>query len=423
MRVLLVTPPMIQLNTPYPATAYLTGFLRQQARERGLGAGRAAGRPGAGAVPAAVQPGGAGRGGRQLQAGAAGAPGKRRGRRSMAPRGRPLPAHAGRYQDTVEAVVRFLQGRDPGLAMRIAGRQFLPEGPRFAALSARRIRTTTDAPEADAGVGVRPAGSGRSGQAPGQPVHRRPGRHVSRRHRPALRAEPLRREAGRERHLVRRPGRRAGGAPHAGRPHPGRHHRPAAGGSTARTCWGSACRSPATSTARSGSPAAAASSRPATRIVLGGGYVNTELRDLADPRVFDDFDYVTLDDGERPLLALIEHLQAPADPDRTLLRTLVRTGQGPQARIELRSDPRHHDVPLRDAGTPTYDGLPLGSLRLAVRDAEPDVPAVVRRPLEQADRGPRLLLEEVHVLRRHARLHRPLRSGVGRSCWSIASRR
>ena len=29
MRCLLVTPPMVQLNTPYPATAYLTGFLRQ----------------------------------------------------------------------------------------------------------------------------------------------------------------------------------------------------------------------------------------------------------------------------------------------------------------------------------------------------------------------------------------------------------
>ena len=35
MRVLLVTPPMIQLNTPYPATAYLTGFLRLHAA--GLG--------------------------------------------------------------------------------------------------------------------------------------------------------------------------------------------------------------------------------------------------------------------------------------------------------------------------------------------------------------------------------------------------
>jgi hypothetical protein len=29
MKILLITPPMTQLNTPYPATAYLTGFLKQ----------------------------------------------------------------------------------------------------------------------------------------------------------------------------------------------------------------------------------------------------------------------------------------------------------------------------------------------------------------------------------------------------------
>jgi hypothetical protein len=44
--------------------------------------------------------------------------------------------------------------------------------------------------------------------------------------------------------------------------------------------------------------------------VLGGGFVNTELRELAEPRVFDYFDFVTLDAGERPLLALLEHLRA-----------------------------------------------------------------------------------------------------------------
>ena len=32
--------------------------------------------------------------------------------------------------------MRFLQGHDPSLAMRIVGRAFLPEGPRFAALDA-----------------------------------------------------------------------------------------------------------------------------------------------------------------------------------------------------------------------------------------------------------------------------------------------
>ena len=43
--------------------------------------------------------------------------------------------------------------------------------------------------------------------------------------------------------------------------------------------------------------------------VLGGGWVNTELRELDEPRVFDYFDHVTLDDGEKPLLALIEYWQ------------------------------------------------------------------------------------------------------------------
>ncbi len=44
-------------------------------------------------------------------------------------------AHADPYIDTVEPVIRFLQGRDPSLAFRIVGRAFLPEGPRFAHLT------------------------------------------------------------------------------------------------------------------------------------------------------------------------------------------------------------------------------------------------------------------------------------------------
>src|SRR5207248_8408586 len=43
---------------------------------------------------------------------------------------------APRYLETVDAVVRFLQGHDPSLALRIVGREFVPEGPRFAVLSA-----------------------------------------------------------------------------------------------------------------------------------------------------------------------------------------------------------------------------------------------------------------------------------------------
>jgi radical SAM superfamily enzyme YgiQ (UPF0313 family) len=62
---------------------------------------------------------------------------------------------------------------------------------------------------------------------------------------------------------------------------------------------------------------------PQVVTVLGGGFVNTELRELSEPRVFDYFDYVCLDDGERPLLALLEHLRGERGVER-LVRTFVR---------------------------------------------------------------------------------------------------
>jgi radical SAM superfamily enzyme YgiQ (UPF0313 family) len=67
--------------------------------------------------------------------------------------------------------------------------------------------------------------------------------------------------------------------------------------------------------------------------------------------VFDFVDFITLDDGERPLLALLDHL---ADPKKPLFRTFVRDGD----RVELETSPLH-DIPFRDVGTPTYRGLPL----------------------------------------------------------------
>ena len=40
---------------------------------------------------------------------------------------------------------------------------------------------------------------------------------------------------------------------------------------------------------------------PDLKIVMGGGFPNTALRDLEDTRVFDFIDYILFDDGERPL--------------------------------------------------------------------------------------------------------------------------
>ncbi len=129
MRVLLVTPPMTQLNTPYPATAYLTGFLRLHAADLKLTVTQA---------DASLS----------LFLRLFSAPlvahmaDELRGRAGTTARGAPVPPaiahfleHAERYVDTVEPAIRFLQRRDPSLALRIVGRAFLPEGSRFAHLS------------------------------------------------------------------------------------------------------------------------------------------------------------------------------------------------------------------------------------------------------------------------------------------------
>lgn len=90
---------------------------------------------------------------------------------------------------------------------------------------------------------------------------------------------------------------------------------------------------------------------PALPIVFGGGYVNTELRDLRDPRLFDFCDYLVLDDGERPLLALLERLTGTARP---LVRTFTRD----------RGSVRFHESDEPDLwgaalGTPRYDPAEL----------------------------------------------------------------
>ncbi len=48
---------------------------------------------------------------------------------------------------------------------------------------------------------------------------------------------------------------------------------------------------------------------PNAKIALGGGFANTELRSVSDPRVFEFIDFITLDDGEAPILQLIHNIR------------------------------------------------------------------------------------------------------------------
>ncbi len=58
-------------------------------------------------------------------------------------------------------------------------------------------------------------------------------------------------------------------------------------------------------------------------VVMGGGYVNTELREVDDARLWDNVDALTYDDGEAPLHSLIRWQSGGA---RALCRTRTREG-------------------------------------------------------------------------------------------------
>ena len=94
--------------------------------------------------------------------------------------------------------------------------------------------------------------------------------------------------------------------------------------------------------------------RPDITIALGGGYANTELRRISDPRVFDFVDFITLDDGERPLLSLIDHL-SNSQPRKALCRTFYRE----KDRVLFVNDPTATNFSLNDVGCPTYRGFRL----------------------------------------------------------------
>jgi hypothetical protein len=116
--------------------------------------------------------------------------------------------------------------------------------------------------------------------------------------------------------------------------------------------------------------------------VLGGGWVNTELRGLKAPEVPDFVDFVTLDDGEAPLMALVEHVRGTRPREELCARSCGSMGPCASSTAAASSCPR----------PPTTRGLPLDRY-LAPRAAEPDAPVLVGRALEQAHARARVLLE------------------------------
>lgn len=105
---------------------------------------------------------------------------------------------------------------------------------------------------------------------------------------------------------------------------------------------------------------------PEIAVLMGGGFPNTELRSLSDIRVFDYVDFICLDDGERPIFNVIEHLEGKrslSDLKRTfcLVDNIVTYCNGCH-------DP---DFPQKDLGTPDYSNLLLNDYLSVIEIANP----------------------------------------------------
>jgi radical SAM superfamily enzyme YgiQ (UPF0313 family) len=332
VRILSIIPPMTQLNTPYPSTAYLTGFLHSRgfkAEQADLSIALALkllSLEGVQAIHGQVS--------------------------ALSSEQRTLVTcffaeHFESYRTTIAPVIRFLQGRDPSLAHRIASRHYLPEGPRFASLEQFIDNGQHDGDPLDWAFGalgvqdrakhlatlylndladvIRDAIDPRfefvryaESLAASQPTFDQLQTALSAPHNlvdASLHALTLEALSQYQPTLVL-----------ITAPFPGNVYGAFRIAQTIKQA------------------------HPSIVTVLGGGYCNTELRAMNEPRVFDYFDFITLDAGERPLLALIEHLQKKRPIDR-----LVRT----YTRQHHYVDCREPDIAFSESGTPTYEGLPL----------------------------------------------------------------
>ena len=333
-RVLSFIPPMTQLNTPYPSTAYITGFLRKQ----GVDAVQAD--IALGLVLKLFSPEGLDRIASEIEQ-----------YEEVTERVALFMDQFSRYRATIAPTIRFLQGGDSTLAHRINSRAFLPEGPRFEALD----------------VYVDEEGGDPLAWAFGALGAQDKARHLATLYLNDL-ADVIADAIDERFEFVR-------------------YAESLAGSQPSFDPLANALQQPFTlideilveltlaefkrqqpqlvllSVPFPGAVYAALrmaqamkAENPTIKIGLGGGYVNTELRELAEPRLFDFIDFVTLDSGERPLLCLIEHLQGKRGPQR-LVRTFTRNAEG-TVQYTNWAEP---DVPFGDVGTPTWDGLPLHS--------------------------------------------------------------
>jgi hypothetical protein len=93
---------------------------------------------------------------------------------------------------------------------------------------------------------------------------------------------------------------------------------------------------------------------PNAKTAMGGGFANTELRSLSDARVMAFFDFITLDDGESPIECLIEHVEGKRDISQLKRTFVLQYGE-----VKYIDNSGCRDYKQSEVGTPDYSDLPL----------------------------------------------------------------
>ena len=105
---------------------------------------------------------------------------------------------------------------------------------------------------------------------------------------------------------------------------------------------------------------------PTIKVVMGGGFANTELRSLSDARVFECYDFITLDDGEAPLEIILQHIESKKTRDE-----LKRTFTLVDNHITYINDKTSTDYKQGEVGTPDYSDFYLDKYISAIEVINP----------------------------------------------------
>jgi hypothetical protein len=105
---------------------------------------------------------------------------------------------------------------------------------------------------------------------------------------------------------------------------------------------------------------------PDVKVCMGGGFANTELRSLTDVRVFEFYDFITLDDGEAPIENLFHFVTGQKS-----IAELKRTFTLVEGELKYINNSACTDYKQGQVGTPDYSDFLLDQYISAIEVVNP----------------------------------------------------